>query len=260
LGLALVAVFAMGAMAASAASATDTFTSPKATSVITAEGTNNRFEITSSGTFVECTLATFKGTVTGTAAKEVTVYPTYKGVPGKTPHTGKCKTNLGDTAEPGVHMNGCAYVLTGNTTKEDPVGKKDAVVWIQCPPKQEITITGPGGCTIHVPEQTPTEGGVTYTNELDATAKKWDVLVHATVTGITYTTNFNCQLVGIAKEGNDSDYTGTVTVKSFEDKCKVEAGKDVECPFAPKNAEGKEIGETDEFTDGSQIDLTFSET
>jgi hypothetical protein len=97
------------------------------------------------------------------------------------------------------------------------------------------------GCTINLPAQTPTSGGVTYSNGTVGGRK--DVTVKETITGITYaTTGLFCVPVGLPSHGNDADIRGSVTVKGFVDNCT--AG---ECP---KNG--------DEFTEGSQIDIEFS--
>jgi hypothetical protein len=215
LGLALVAVFAFSAMAASSASAVDTFTGPAGSIPITATGTNNKLEITGAGAKFECTTAHFAGTTTS-GSKEITVTPTYSGTMNVTPHTTHCS----GTGPPlHVHMNGCAYILTGNTTGEDPpVVGKDATVWIECPivggVQKEITTTNTGlGVTIHIPPQTPTTGGVRYTNNVPVAGQ---VTIHTTLTGITYTCTpaFTCTLGGLGHHGNNSDYTGTIVASS----------------------------------------------
>jgi hypothetical protein len=62
----------------------------------------------------------------------------------------------------------------------------------------------------HILGQTPTSGGVTYTNE------NGTVNVKETITGITYTCEsaFLCGLAGIPTEGNNADYNGTMVVAS----------------------------------------------
>jgi hypothetical protein len=103
-------------------------------------------------------------------------------------------------------MNECDYVLTGETTGEDE--GTDATVWIECANEgEQIEIDVTGLLTLGVPPQTPTSGGVTYTNNAGGT-----VTINATATGITYNCepHFICTLGGIATEGNDADYTGAV--------------------------------------------------
>jgi hypothetical protein len=238
LGLALVAVFATAAMTASAASASDAFTSTKEKVIVTGTSHDNIFKITGANTDFTCTTSQFTGTVINKST-EATVLPKYTGIVNKTPHEShECTASLGNVT---IDTNDCHYILTGNTDKEDPAdktGKKDAKVWITCPKdekgvEKEITITGPLGCTIHVPSQTPTEGGVVY-DPLPLHTGGSAIKVTATVTGITYTATSQCGLVGIKTEGNDADYTGTVTVTGYEDLKWEEEGTKIE--------EGKQVG------------------
>jgi hypothetical protein len=215
LGLALWAMLALGATAASSASAVDTFTSVKSPETITgvnpaphSTSANRLFVTSASGgelSNVECTTSKFHGNVNN-GALEATFTAEYTGTKNVVPHTTDCTSSLGAAT---VTMNGCAYILTGNTTKEDPVGGgKDAIVSIECTPStNEITMHIPGaGVTFEIPAQTPTEGGLKYTNEAGK------VRIKATATGITYTCTpaFVCGLGGIASEGNKADYIGVV--------------------------------------------------
>ncbi len=209
LGLALGAVFALSATMASGASAVDTFTVEGGgvnTAVLTGESANNIFEITSNGFKIECAVSRFAGTVTN-GASTATIFPTYYQT---TPAT-KCPTTLGNAL---VKMNGCDYDLTGSTTGSDG-GAADATVSITCTGTNKIEIQGPLGCTLSIPAQTPTSGGVTYTNEGAGATRA--VTVKATSTGITYTASNACTLVGFSTHGNDADFTGSVTVKGFVD-------------------------------------------
>jgi len=239
LGLALGAVFALSAAMASSASAIDTFTSSVTPAVVTGEPHStdafHKFEVTLAKPFsIECATSKFSGTFKS-GASQVTIFPTYTGTKEK-PTEPPCKSTLGTAT---VDMNECSYDLTGKTTNEHPKGsgKFDAVVWVTCPAGKEITITGPLGCTIHIHTQTPTEGGVTYTNETTPGGKK-DIKIHATVTGITYSTTNACTIAGFPTEGNNADYTGTVTAECFEDK-----GPGVKY---------------DEFKEGAQVDCEVS--
>jgi hypothetical protein len=181
------------------------------------------FTITGANATFKCTTSQFTGTVINKST-EATVLPKYTGILEKTPHEShECSASLGNVT---IDTNDCHYILTGNTTQKDLTDKTkgtvpDAKVWITCPKdekgvEKEITITGALGCTIHVPSQTPTEGGVVY-ETLKTHAGGSAVKVTATVTGITYTATSQCGLVGIKTEGNDADYTGTVTVTGYED-------------------------------------------
>jgi len=209
LGLGLLAAFALSAVSASAASA-DEITSDTQTEVthLTGVSHDNVFEIPSEKQRFECTTSKFSGTFSGAATDEVTVHPTYNGTIGVTPHTTHCDSSSGTVV---VDTNGCDYKLTGETNVEH--NGKEAEVHIECDqPGEEIEITGSSGCTVDVPAQTPTQGGVRYTNDGNA------IIVDATATGIEWTAHgFICAFGGIATEGHDAIYTGSVTVQGYED-------------------------------------------
>jgi hypothetical protein len=221
LGLALVAVFAMSAVAASSASAvaSDHFTTTKPSAFLTGVSHDNEYHVTGGPAFT-CTTSKFTGTVLNNAT-EMTIDPEYGGKFNHTPHNTagtdfrECNGAGGDVT---VDMNGCHYDLTGNTTGLD-AGFVDATVWITCPAGQAIRITQLGtGVTFTIPAQTPTVGGVTYTNLPNHSGGK-AVTVKATATGITYSCApaFPCFINGAGTHGNDSDYIGTVTVTGYED-------------------------------------------
>jgi hypothetical protein len=243
LGLALVAIFVMSAVAASAASAADDhFTTTKASALLTGVSHDNEFRITGGPAFA-CTTSKFTGTVLNNAT-EATIDPEYTGKINQTPHNKapldprECDATGGDIT---VDMNGCHYDLTGNTTGSDE-GKTDATVWITCPGTNVIKITQLNTMvTISIPPQTPTVGGVTYTNLPNHTGGK-AVTVKATATGITYgcAPAFACFVAGAGTHGNDSDYTGTVTATGWEDKSAA-------VPLTP-------------ITEGAQIPIEVSST
>ncbi len=213
LGLALGAVFAFSAMAASSASAIDTFTtSAGASDTVTGVSHDNVFNITGPEAKVECTTSHFSGTIANNSA-HATITPTYTGIIGETPHNNpECNGPFGSTAA--VNMTTCDYDLTGTTTGSD--SGTDATISITCTTAgDEIMVTTSLGAVLKIPAQTPTSGGVTYTNEGLTKVK-----VKATATGITYTcsTAFLCGLAGIATEGNTADYNGTVIVGSTTGK------------------------------------------
>lgn len=217
LGLALVAVFAFSAMAAASASATDAFTvEGGGSATVTGVGTNNVFFITQAetkhGVEVSCAKAHFESTL-ASGATHTTVKALYTGTTAE-PTSAHCGAGaLLGKAE--VKMNGCDYELTGTTTGSDVhTTGADATISVLCAKAGEHIEIITSSCTIKVPAQTPTEGGVTYTNEAGG-----KVTIHATVTGITYTsTGGLCSLGGISSEGNNSDYTGTVTVAATNGK------------------------------------------
>jgi hypothetical protein len=214
LGLGLVAMLAFGAISASA-SAQDLLTVPNAPVTVTASGGgpgNGIFKVTTGiEPEVHCEHNTFDGTVTGPAVEEVTVSASYEGSE-ENPTGEPCDSSIGEST---VRMNGCDYVLTGETTGSDG-GNTDATVSIVCPGSEQIEIETPGTCTIHIHAQTSTSGGVTYTNGTGSNGEP-DVTVHATVTGITYsTTGPLCFIGGLPTEGNQADYNETITVEAPE--------------------------------------------
>jgi hypothetical protein len=235
LGLALVAVFAMSALSASSASAVDHFTNTLGAgkpALLTGTSHGHEFKITPNIASFGCTTSKFTGTAFDGSA-EVTVDPEYTGTFNQTPHETHCNSSLGKIT---VDMNGCHYVLTGNTTGEDPpVVGKDATVWITCPGTNKISMTNTGtGVTITIPPQTPTKGGVVYTN-LPNHAGGAAIEVHATITGITFECHptFLCTLGGISHHSNDADYTGTLIATCYEDidglPTPVTEGKQIGC-------------------------------
>jgi hypothetical protein len=209
LGLALGAMLVLGATAASSASAVDTLTAVKSPETISASnphpnpGANNKFIITGSGQILfslECTTSKIHSTINNGASQAV-LTAEYTGTINVSPHTTHCSSTFAPAT---VTMNGCAYILTGKTTGSD--NGTDAIIWVGCTPStNEITIHIPGaGMTFEIPAQTPTSGGVKYTNEGPK------IRIKATATGITYTCTpvFVCGLAGIASEDNNADYTG----------------------------------------------------
>jgi hypothetical protein len=213
LGLVLAATFAFSAMAASAAQANWVFTPEVKPAVIEGEQimhkqTNgeegNYFEITGKKSKVRCTGAKYLGTTEALETEDVTVHPTYTG----------CSTATGGFPVT-VDTKGCDFTLTGETD-----ASKRGKVHLICETGSDISITIPSiNCTITIHEQTPTAGGVTYTQNgthVDATAE---------VTGITYEVlNPEERVLCTAAAGknkaeaNDSDLLTKITVVAFEDK------------------------------------------
>lgn len=232
----LVTVLAIGALTASAASSTDSFTSTSKQTILTGHGEDNIFKFTSGSELqVHCWNSTFAGTTSELSVPKATVFPTYKGKKGE-PNNTSCESPIGIVR---VDMNGCNYLLTGDTTKEDG-GKTDAEFKIECPENKEIELTN--NCKVKIPAQTPTTGGITYANGTDN--GKGDVTVTFTVTGLTYTAEGSfCSVAGIVPSQADTlDLIGTMTVTGYEDKCEV--GK------CPENG--------DEFKEGEQVSIEVS--
>jgi hypothetical protein len=182
LGLALFAVLAVGAVSVMSATANPGeklghFTSDVNWTHVTGsqEGTlhENVFLNHALGDGVTCSTAAFTGNVSGFTATEITVTADYKG----------CKTTE-EKRDVHVEMNGCAYTLTIFEKPE----VKDQTTHLECPAGKEVTlrVTGPFGvkCTIHIPPQTPTSGGVVYTTTTDAN-KKHTLTLDITAFGVT---------------------------------------------------------------------------
>jgi hypothetical protein len=217
LGLSLLALAAISVMSASSALAvTDVVTVGKSPALLTGVSHNNVFQRDVEGsTKVECTTSKFAATVKN-GEPVVTVDVEYEGTLDQTPHTEKhCNASFGNVT---IDMNGCAYVLNGETTGKDVNGKTDGTMWIECPEGKVITMTSSIGIKLTVPAQTPTKGGTTVTN-LASHAGNSALKVSMTATGITTICEeaFPCALAGIPTHSNDYKYTGEVTVTAFED-------------------------------------------
>jgi hypothetical protein len=233
-GLALAAVFAMSAMSASTASATDFFTNTLGAgknALLTGTSMDHIIHIPSAGEF-KCTKTTFVGTALHGSA-ELAVDPTYTGQINQTPHNEKHECT-GPTGPATFDVNECEYILTGNTAGKD-LEKMDALLWIVCPAGKAIQMTGQLGCTVSIPTQTPTIGGVTYANSplhIGGAAIK----VTITATGITFTATPGCSSIGIPTHGNNATYNGTVTLTGYEDKnglpTPIEEGKQIGVSFS----------------------------
>ena len=216
LGMSLVAMFAVSALVTSSASAVDVVTTGKSPAMLTGVGHNHVFSAHSTPKF-ECTTAKFAATVTN-GASEITADALYEGTLNATPHTDHhCNSSSGTAT---IDMNGCGYILTGETTGTAPAGHtagKDATVWLECPGSNKIQITSSLGITLSIPAQTPTTGGVSYTNVASHNGNS-AVAVKATVTGVTTTCagTFLCTLGGYPHHSNQWQYTGDVTMTAYE--------------------------------------------
>jgi hypothetical protein len=223
LGIALAAVFAMSAVAASGASAHYIFTPGASPAWITgtqiAHTAGNKLEIGENVARVECNNAHFKGTSEGTEPSQVTVTAEYE----------ECTTHAsGINAASTVDMNGCAYILTGETTDGT-----HGIVHIECPGTNVIEVTTPSvNCTVKVKAQTPTSGGISYENTFP-TGEKDDVDATATVEGITFERSGGiiCAASGIPSEGNNAKLLEKITIRAYKDT-------------GPTNPEGEQVNLT----------------
>jgi hypothetical protein len=215
LGISLVAMLALSSAVAATASALDLFTVPKSATKLEVTGGPHKLRFTGTSVESECSHVKIQATAFASVDSQIvteSIKYTGKTGAGETENP-KCESKgLGDVT---FDSNGCGYVLTGETNGKDKE-TTDATAWIQCPPGAQFTITTAIGCTIHVHEQTPTEGGVTYTNGIDPGGRK-DITVTATLTGLTYSTSgFACSLAGLPAEGNTLDTNATYTIKAPE--------------------------------------------
>jgi hypothetical protein len=207
--LVLITGFVIGATTASTASAADLFTASKEKAWVTGIASNVVIGLTNSIQF-KCTTSVLTGTfVNGTS--EITASTSLSGEPNATPHGEDCTSTFNKAK---FDMNDCHFKLTGSTTGSD--GGADAIVWLECPVGTTLQITDTTGCTISIPSQTPTSGGVTYTNlpnHMGGSAIK----ILTTLTGITYSTNPTCQFLGLPAEGNNIDFIATTILTGYED-------------------------------------------
>jgi hypothetical protein len=217
LGLSLLALAAIGALGASSASAvTDVVTTGASPALLTGVSHNNVFKRDVSGNSrFECTTAKFAATVTN-GATQITADVEYEGTLNQTPHEHHCNASPAGTIT--IDMNGCGYVVNGETTGKDVSGGTDATMWIECPEGKAITITSSLGIKLTMPAQTPTKGGVTVANVVNHAGGN-AVKMTITATGITTICEeaFGCGLSGIPTHSNDYEYTGDVTMTAFKD-------------------------------------------
>jgi hypothetical protein len=218
LGLSLLALAAISAVSASSALAvTDVVTVGKSPALLTGVSHNNVFKRDVSGSFkFECTTSKFAATVTN-GTSTITADVEYEGTLNQTPHEKHCNAAPAGTMT--INMNGCGYILDGETTGKDVNGKTDGTVWIECPESSSIIITSSLAIVLTVPPQTPTKGGVTFTNVPSHTGSS-ALKVSMTATGITTicAEAFGCGLAGIPTHSNDYEYIGDVTMTAYEDK------------------------------------------
>jgi hypothetical protein len=230
LGLALVAMMALGAVIAQGAQAvTHVFKSDATPYVLTGEYDNasepDHF-VTNTGVTYSCKSTKFEGTQESKELTSITVTPTF----GNTTGSSEC-TETGFGTEFVYHTNHCAFVLSGTT---DANG--DAPVEIECSgtTENDITVTDPAlGITLHIPAQKPT-GGAHYTN-IEEGAKK-AITVHTTLEGIKFTctpAGFTCELLGTTTK-----YTGTEKFKGYKDTGSKQEGT---AKTTPTISEGEQI-------------------
>lgn len=227
LGLALVAVLAMGAVVGGASASAATFHSEKETTILTGANVGNH--VFSSGSLaVTCTGATFAGTSKGTGsagnftASTLTLHPTYTG----------CSDNVFGGTDT-VDTTGCNYVFSATTN-----GTGHLPSDIECTEGYKIKVTAPG-CTLEFGTQTTT-GGVKNTNEGSGTSR--DSKTVATVTATFSKNGSLCFLVS----GTTGVYSGTTTLKGYEDN-------GVSGPIDEVEGAAPGTDKTTVYTEGNQV-------
>jgi hypothetical protein len=185
LGLALVAVCAIGGVGAQGAwAATDDFHAEAAPVTLTGvqEGT---YVFTFEGNEVGCTTATFHGTSSVTTATETTINPTYTG----------CKFGSLNMT---VDTTGCHYILDDETTPSTG----HAHTYLDCTSGNIKTTMS--GCTITI-NNDQTLNGVTYDNVNNNGGNTREITMTTTISGMEYSASgFGCGLAGI-KTGPHTD-------------------------------------------------------
>ncbi len=164
------------------------------------------------GINIECREFTLAGTEEATSehvtagkpttytTKAGTVHPEYRicktaGIINATVGTGECHFNL---------------------TYETDV-KGHALPDIECK-GGAIEIKAGLGCIISIPTQQPAEKGIHYTNNEGPETEKRDVILTATIAGISFKANPACvNGFGLPKEGKNAEYEGEATLRAFED-------------------------------------------
>jgi len=212
IGLALVAVLAMGAVAASGAQAAVHFTSSlngtdTGSTLSGTQTTTNVFE-TSATNKVSCKIAKFSGVAAGTATEQ-TIEPTYE----------QC-TGFGLPAT--VTMNKCDYLFTTPTKMalDEYTGKVDLV----CPANTVVEVHlylfeepwAGTACTITVGKAAGGSqefGTVTYTLKTNTPTSANTIVIDSSVTGIPVEEHGSGCPDGNTKP-TTGNYTGSVTVSA----------------------------------------------
>ncbi len=225
LGLALVAVLALSAMVASAASAAPKLTPVPEEYPVTLKGeqmTTNTLAL-EGGRKVECTGATFAGTIASKAEAEeskLTVEPAYSGC---------TATILGNKDLATITLNGCDYLLTSSETTTGTIAAEGwevtgKEVHLQCPAGASIEIhvftteandlSNTPLCTYKIGAQTPT-GDLDYKlTEKNAEGNGTKGGINETVTGVT-TTRASGTATNCGAASQSGSLTGEVTVEGF---------------------------------------------
>ena len=193
-----VATIAIGATMASVASASgEVFNFSVTHPTLDVSGGTQTFEATN-GKFT-CNSVTGSATISGSSATEVTLVPAYT----------SCKKEEGTVVH--VRMKSCDYLLTSEVTSTH------AQMHINCTTAGDeiqinATVLGTEVLCIKIPAQTPTGGGVTYTN-VNKGSGTGTVTAKVTITGIEYTEVGAC---GSGTVANNGTYTAELTLQATD--------------------------------------------
>jgi hypothetical protein len=205
LGLALIAVLAVSAAVASAAHASKTnIHVAQAGATITGAGpptgVATRFTVTDGAgknINVICEETnTFKGSLAAgvTTSETLTLKAEYK----------RCVITGTESISLSIFLNGCAFLFHSNSAT-----LTTASVDVECPAGEEITISNPFGCTIHVPAQT----GLTTTTLVNTgSGETRDIDGTVNVSGITYKITAGCPKTTSNLTTSDGTYKEEVTL------------------------------------------------
>ncbi len=206
LGLALVAVCAMGAVAASA-NANYWFTAPGSdwTVLSGSQGTpidESRFIGITGGAngILTCTSVTYQGSTSATTTTTITLASVYSG----------CE--LQPFGKATVEMNGCEYVIHTDPLGDTTNGNYDTVTTIECPAGGEITIDAKVGgvtkCQVHIePQNLGT--GITLSNTAGG---GFSAVINFTAIKYTQTAGTGAGVCSTEATRGDGTWSGSATI------------------------------------------------
>jgi hypothetical protein len=148
----------------------------------------------------QCTIATYKGTVSGATTSELTVGPSFGFATCTAFGFVNESIDVPGTNAPAGPNGGCDYRFTPSTASSQ--------LHIVCGPGEYITVTS-FNCDVRIGSQTAT--GITYTNGGTGTGR--DITLNTNITGLTYTqvsTNFPGCATGTFTDGK---FVGKTTLK-----------------------------------------------
>jgi hypothetical protein len=197
-GLALVAICAMGAISAAGAQARS-FHSEVQTTYYTGTQTVTNVFTTTAGN-VKCKKATFVGEATATGGSSNWTRETIEVTPTYAECTAFGQAMIYTTA-------GCESTLNANGIVESLTGCSAGGIVVDVPS---------GNCTVTIPNQHFTEALVSYTNEGAGASRDFAVTWDLT-SKFSYTIDGPGTVCGTPGSYTDGSYTGTVTMKGYKD-------------------------------------------